>query len=134
MIMDKGTVWELLPETEKKLEADSVIYQCDDCTETYGKDTYHIREGWPFPELYGRTFDELHETFGRLENRATLMSSEEYASQFGGVVCPRCRSTDLAVGEVEFEGTRIWQNIGCEDCGLEYQDQYELVGYELNDL
>ena len=48
----------------------------------------------------------------------------------GGIKCPRCTSHDLEGGTLESDLAIAWEHVQCEDCGAEWVENYELVGYE----
>lgn len=59
-----------------------------------------------------------------------MMTSKEYAN-IGGVRCPVCDSLNLNAGRLEpTEFCKAYQNVYCDDCGAEWCDEYELVGYD----
>lgn len=45
--------------------------------------------------------------------------------------CPFCKSDDIEAGEMEIpDGPTTRQPVVCHDCGEEWVDIYQLVGYE----
>ena len=48
----------------------------------------------------------------------------------GGVHCPdtSCLSPDIEGGHIEVEAGYAYQPMSCNACGLEWEDQYRLVG------
>ena len=59
-----------------------------------------------------------------------LLTDEEYLGEDGSI-CPSCRSSHINGGPVEIDGAGAYQNISCDECGFEWQDNYKLVGYEV---
>lgn len=66
------------------------------------------------------------------------MSPEEYVA-YGGIRCPFCMGVDLDSQGVElYEGGGkrdvyqggVSQEVGCDVCGKEWFDSYELKGWE----
>ena len=58
-----------------------------------------------------------------------MISSEEYAGK-GGIICPKCESTDIVGGSVNIEEGTATQPMSCNGCGAAWDDIYDLVGYE----
>lgn len=46
----------------------------------------------------------------------------------GGASCPSCLGTTLDGGSVDINEGRAFQRVTCNDCGLEWEDGYQLVG------
>ena len=62
------------------------------------------------------------------------LTEQEYISK-GGQLCPRCKSSDIRTyGEANFDDDYVWQRIICEDCSVEWDDVYKLVGYTLSEV
>lgn len=51
-----------------------------------------------------------------------------------GCTCPNCRSNEVQAGDSGFELSLAWRNVICRDCGAEWTDEYNLVGYGELDL
>lgn len=45
----------------------------------------------------------------------------------GGVKCPKCGDGDIEGGPWECDAGRAWQQVGCQQCGLAWEDHYELT-------
>lgn len=60
---------------------------------------------------------------------ATAMTEEEYLA-CGGGQCPFCRSTDITGDTIEVDGTTAWQPVVCNECDAEWQDNFNLTGYQ----
>lgn len=57
------------------------------------------------------------------------LTNEEYVAK-GGNICPHCGSTDIVGGsDVEIGTGTAMQGVSCSECGVEWVDQYKLVGY-----
>ena len=46
----------------------------------------------------------------------------------GGANCPYCGSADMVGQEVNVDAGNARQEVGCDECGAEWQDRYKLVG------
>lgn len=55
-------------------------------------------------------------------------TDEEYVAG-GGCHCPACGSLDIEGGEVNIHAGYATQEVTCDDCCAEWDDQYKLVGY-----
>jgi transposase-like protein len=55
------------------------------------------------------------------------MTQEEFKKSLGSK-CPACRSENVKVGPSEAD-VSIWVPSSCGDCGAEWNDIYQLVGY-----
>lgn len=47
-----------------------------------------------------------------------------------GCICPVCRGKDVTGESPEVDGSAIWANVSCEDCGAYWTDYYKLAGYD----
>lgn len=54
--------------------------------------------------------------------------NEKMYLESGGVKCPYCGSEDITAGEYRADGSLIWQDVLCNDCGSEWTDEYRLQG------
>lgn len=59
------------------------------------------------------------------------MTDQEYIEQ-RGMNCPECRSTFVAFGHGEIEGTNYILEGCCESCGAEWHEVYAMTGYEIS--
>tara|TARA_Y100001973_G_C5207916_1_gene343041 strand:+ start:6193 stop:6396 length:204 start_codon:yes stop_codon:yes gene_type:complete len=58
-----------------------------------------------------------------------MLQDKEYVKKLG-LVCPHCLSKEIeAAGAMQEQPECLFQDIRCHDCGEEWQDRYELVGY-----
>lgn len=57
------------------------------------------------------------------------LSSKDYTKQ-GGVKCPNCKSEDIEGFDVDVDFGTASQPVTCNDCGADWVDIYNLVGYE----
>ena len=48
--------------------------------------------------------------------------------------CPACQSVGVRMGGLESDGTVAWAENECENCGLIWQDVYNLVGVSVLNL
>lgn len=48
--------------------------------------------------------------------------------------CPACSSVDVVMGPLQSDGTVAWAENECENCGLLWQDVYNLVGVSVLNL
>lgn len=55
-------------------------------------------------------------------------TDEEYVAH-GGNHCPACGSENLEGGHVSIHAGRAVQEVTCDDCCAEWEDNYKLVGY-----
>ena len=60
------------------------------------------------------------------------LTDKEYI-ECDGVHCPKCETTDMKCGEMEFAEGRAYQDITCLGCGYMWADQYTLTGIVHND-
>jgi len=59
------------------------------------------------------------------------LTEQEYVQELGQV-CPVCQASDIrTAGQANFDADYAWQLVKCEDCNLEWDDVYQLVGYSL---
>jgi len=58
-----------------------------------------------------------------------MMSSDDYVMR-GGVCCPDCESEEITTGRMKTDVGVAWQVCLCDDCGMEWEDKYNLVGYD----
>ena len=62
-------------------------------------------------------------------SRGQLLTSEDYVALFGNS-CPACLSEKVrSTEQIQQDGPLCWQSCKCDDCGQEWDDHYELVGY-----
>jgi len=57
-----------------------------------------------------------------------MKTSNEYTQDPS--LCPFCNSDNVEAGYLETDGNSAWQRITCLDCRKEWNDLYDLVGYE----
>ena len=48
----------------------------------------------------------------------------------GGSICPFCGGKDIEGGNTEADGTSVWIEILCENCGSRWHDIYTLTDIE----
>jgi len=60
------------------------------------------------------------------------MSEEEYVNN-GGNLCPVCESDTTQTGEKAFETVVLFWEMDCFNCGANWDERYELVGYHINE-
>jgi len=58
-----------------------------------------------------------------------MKSNREYVRDAGA--CPRCSSIDIEGGSIDVEGDSAFQKVGCNNCELEWNDVYQLIGYQV---
>lgn len=58
------------------------------------------------------------------------LTQEQYVAS-KGIRCPVCQSEDIDAGTIEADGSGASQSNRCEDCGAEWYDIYNLIGYSL---
>lgn len=62
-----------------------------------------------------------------------MKSEEAYieSSMTEGTSCPQCGAGDLKLqfGSFDLEGSNVFQEVLCTECGLEWSDRYSLTGY-----
>lgn len=58
------------------------------------------------------------------------MTNKEYVAKCGNE-CPFCGGSEIQSSSPEFDGSSCWREAQCDSCGAEWQDIYELVGYEV---
>lgn len=51
----------------------------------------------------------------------------------GGVSCPGCGSEDISGGRFECDAGIVWQFVDCSECGLAWQDNYNLTSVTTED-
>lgn len=56
------------------------------------------------------------------------MTAEEYVTN-GGLHCPYCGNDDCEGAGITVDTGNAYQDIVCNTCGMEWTDNYELVGY-----
>jgi hypothetical protein len=57
-----------------------------------------------------------------------MMTQEEYLKDYGK--CPRCRSASIeGLSNMKSDADYAYQNLECLDCGLLYDDLYQLKEY-----
>ena len=62
-------------------------------------------------------------------SRGQLLTSEEYVAKHGQL-CPACLSDKVrSTQQLQQDDMNCWQSCKCDDCGQEWDDHYELVGY-----
>ena len=44
--------------------------------------------------------------------------------------CPNCNSRNLVIGQRDFCGDRVYQNVVCRYCGREWQEVFTLTSIE----
>lgn len=47
---------------------------------------------------------------------------------------PKCDSQNIEGGDIDVGCTMMWQNITCLDCGLEWDDIYEMAKVEVTHI
>jgi predicted Zn-ribbon and HTH transcriptional regulator len=57
------------------------------------------------------------------------MTSDEYVGKLG-LRCPHCKSENICAGEINADSGSLVQQVSCDDCGAEWLDAYQLIGYE----
>lgn len=57
------------------------------------------------------------------------LTKKQYVKKCG-VICPFCQSDQIEGFSIEVDGPIAWQPIICNDCNSEWDDIYELTGYE----
>lgn len=58
------------------------------------------------------------------------MTDEEYIKSAGNK-CPYCKSVEIETTcPVQTDDSCAWQNVKCNDCEYEWQDIYNLAGYQ----
>lgn len=57
------------------------------------------------------------------------MSPEEYVA-YGGQRCPFCGSDNISGGSFDVYQGGLAQEVGCDVCGKEWFDSYELKGWK----
>jgi len=82
---------------------------------------------------------ETCDAFHRVAEAADCATAERFAHEddlrdgeyveAGGGVCPNCGSDQIEGDSVNFEGASMSQKIGCNECGAEWWDIYQLIGY-----
>jgi hypothetical protein len=82
--------------------------------------------------MYGAIVDdfELEECAIPSDREPIPLSDKEYLAH-GGAICPKCygRSID-APDAIQQDGSTAFQRITCNDCEYEWDDMWELRGYE----
>ena len=61
--------------------------------------------------------------------KLTPLTSREYV-QKRGMVCPFCDSEDITGGSYDMEDNKVYLTVICRSCKREWEDIYELTGYE----
>lgn len=61
-----------------------------------------------------------------------MMSQHRYAKDLGH--CPRCRSANIGGGSFESQGSEVWSEITCDNCGFMWFDEYKFVRYTPSDV
>ena len=62
-------------------------------------------------------------------SRGQLLTSAEYVKKHG-MACPACLSPKIrSTEQLQQDAQACWQSCVCDDCGQEWDDHYELVGY-----
>lgn len=64
--------------------------------------------------------------------RLEPMTDTEYL-QAGGNKCPFCESDQVEGSEINIDTKSAWQEVRCNDCGGDWNDLYQLVGYQKYD-
>jgi hypothetical protein len=57
-----------------------------------------------------------------------MKTEAEYVEE-QGLGCLYCDSADIAPGHAEVDTNNVYVDVRCDQCGAEWQDVYQLVGY-----
>jgi hypothetical protein len=60
---------------------------------------------------------------------AGAMTDAQYVAR-GGNCCPSCGSHDISGGSITVDGRTAYQGVTCADCDAEWNDTYQLTGYD----
>ena len=60
----------------------------------------------------------------------TPMTDETFV-EHGGSRCPVCHSHNILANPMEVDAGTAWAGVDCLDCGAEWHEIYNLVGYSL---
>jgi len=62
---------------------------------------------------------------------ATSMLTDEQYVRAGGNICPHCHSCDIEglAATLETDDHGAGQTVKCHDCGRQWIDQYQLIGW-----
>jgi len=52
---------------------------------------------------------------------------KDYVRQ-GGTICPYCGSREIEGGTMDADGDYVWCVVDCNNCHMQWQDSYRLVG------
>ena len=57
------------------------------------------------------------------------LTPTEYAAKMG-MVCPFCLGSSMTTGHMQHDEQQAWMSVTCQVCGKEWNDVYQLTGYE----
>lgn len=96
----------------------ALVYQADGCLAGEEVTLYYRKSGKFATSEKESRFDLVN----------VPLTSEEYVAK-KGAVCPVCGTDDITGGDIDFAEGSIEQQIRCDRCGAEWQDDYDLTGY-----
>ena len=72
----------------------------------------------------------------RKNNMAKVTLTKEQLEKYlkNSNECPVCDSGDIEGGRVEIDDSIAWQNMTCNDCGLQWTDLYTLKGIDADNV
>jgi hypothetical protein len=72
---------------------------------------------------------------GELELGITAERKSDYVMRsYGLCLNPKCDSGNIEGGDIQMDGMMAWQEITCLDCGVAWDDVYELQSVEVTHI
>ena len=92
----------------------------------------HQKENYPYVcSNCGKKFSSIPPKNHEVE---WIASKKRHYMNNNGSICPFCDSHNIEGGPFEADGTTVWQNVICNNCGAEWTDIYRLTNVEISDF
>ena len=113
------------------IDEEITAYYDGDCNEIDGGEIHNAGQShnWPYRCV---DCEREYSQIPPLDTEGEWLKSKERYYLDHSACCPICNSSSIDGGNLEVDGTSVWQPVTCSECHAEWTDIYHLKSVEID--